>query len=122
MTTAPSSTRRYTSTETVRRPMTTAPSSGRHSSTSAGVVASRPPSRPQSLSYRQLLQQRLQKYQWTASFHVEMTGPVRNPLWSGSFWLGGTKIGQSSWHTTKDAAKEDAAKQALNWLNTYGYH
>ncbi|KAG8808812.1 hypothetical protein FRC18_004840 [Serendipita sp. 400] len=121
MTTAPSSTRRYTSTETVRRPMTTAPSSGRHSSTSAGAV-SRPPSRPQSLSFRQLLQQRPQKYQWTASFHVEMTGPVRNPLWSGSFWLGGTKIGQSSWHTTKDAAKEDAAKQALNWLNTYGYH
>jgi hypothetical protein len=31
-------------------------------------------------------------------------------------------IGESGWFTTKDAAKENAALQALNWLNTYGYH
>ncbi|KAG8806699.1 hypothetical protein FRC18_005967 [Serendipita sp. 400] len=98
------------------RSMTTAPSSSRR------YTSPEAPNRPQSLSYRQLLQQRLQKYQWTAMYHVEMTGPQHDQRWSGSFWLGGTKIGQSSFYTTKDAAKEDAAKASLNWLNTYGYH
>ncbi|KAG8751941.1 hypothetical protein FRC14_007495 [Serendipita sp. 396] len=77
--------------------------------------------RPHPLSYRQLLQQRLQKYQWTANHTVENAGTTRNPLWFSSFWLGTIQIGQSSAHRTKGAAKEEAAKAALNWLNIYGY-
>ncbi|PVG04405.1 hypothetical protein CPB86DRAFT_778676 [Serendipita vermifera] len=77
--------------------------------------------RAQSLSYRQLLQQRLQKYGWSATFNVECTGPQHAQQWSGSFWIGGIKIGQSSWHSSKDAAKEEAAQHSLTWFNTYGY-
>ncbi|KAG8751940.1 hypothetical protein FRC14_007494 [Serendipita sp. 396] len=110
----------------LNRSATTAPRSNRHSAspeTSIRRNTSQTTTRPQPLSYRQLLQQRLQKYQWTATFHVTRTriGTARNPLWSGSFWMGGTQIGQSSSHTRRDAAKEEAAKAALNWLNTYGY-
>ncbi|KAG8778077.1 hypothetical protein FRC19_009995 [Serendipita sp. 401] len=110
------------------RSRTTATRSSRHSTapeTSTRLyTSSETSSRTQSLSYRQLLQQRLQKYQWTATFHATRTrtSTARNPLWSGSFWMGGIQIGQSSSHTRKDAAKEEAAKAALNWLNTYGYH
>ncbi|CAG8688056.1 4249_t:CDS:1 [Acaulospora colombiana] len=74
--------------------------------------------RAQSLSYRQLLQQRLQKYGWSATFNVECTGPQHAQQWSGSFWIGGIKIGQSSWHSSKDAAKEEAAQHAMSWFNT----
>ncbi|KAG8819199.1 hypothetical protein FRC19_010033 [Serendipita sp. 401] len=98
------------------RSTTAAPSSSQHDMSSEASNA------PKALSYRQLLQQRLQKYQFTATFHAEMTGPVRTPLWSGSFWLGSFKIGQSFCHAKKGDAKEEAAKEALNWLNTYGYH
>ncbi|PVF90966.1 hypothetical protein CPB86DRAFT_668538, partial [Serendipita vermifera] len=72
-------------------------------------------------SYRQLLQQRLQKYGWTATFNVECTGPQHAQQWSGLFWIEGTKIGQSSWHSSKDAAKEEAAQHSLAWFNTYEY-
>ncbi|KAG8845406.1 hypothetical protein FRB91_001818 [Serendipita sp. 411] len=78
--------------------------------------------KPQPLSYRQLLQQRLQKYQWTANHTVENAGTTRHPLWFSSFWLGTIQIGQSSAHRTKGAAKEEAAKAALDWLTTYGYY
>ncbi|PVG04399.1 hypothetical protein CPB86DRAFT_667250, partial [Serendipita vermifera] len=73
----------------------------------------------QSLSYRQLLQQRLQKYGWSAIFNVECTGPQHAQQWSGSFWIGDIKIGQSSWHSSKDSAKEEAAQHSLTWFNTY---
>jgi hypothetical protein len=78
--------------------------------------------RAQSLSYRQLLQQRLQKYGWAATFNAECTGLQHAQQWSGSFWIGGTMIGQSSWHSNKDAAKEEAARHSLCWFNTHCCH
>ncbi|PVG04401.1 hypothetical protein CPB86DRAFT_659822, partial [Serendipita vermifera] len=73
----------------------------------------------QSLSYRQLLQQRLQKYGWSATFNVECTGPQHAQHWSCSFWIGGIKTGRSSWHSSKDAAKEEAAQHSLAWIDTH---
>ncbi|KAG8818907.1 hypothetical protein FRB91_004521 [Serendipita sp. 411] len=108
----------------LNRSATTAPRSNRHSAspeTSIRRNTSQTTTRPQPLSYRQLLQQRLQKYQWTANHTVENAGTTRNPLWFSSFWLGTIQIGQSSAHRTKGAAKEEAAKAALDWLTTYGY-
>ena len=100
----------------IKRSRTTAPSSSRE--------FQRPPQPPraQSLSYRQLFQQRLQKYQWQSTFSVDCTGPRHSPLWKVSFFLGSTKIGESTWFADKDLAKENAAMQSLGWLNTYGYH
>jgi dsRNA-specific ribonuclease len=73
--------------------------------------------RAQSLSYRQLLQQRLQKHGWSATFNPECIGPQHAQQWSGSFWIGDTKIGQSSWHSSKDAAKEEAAQRSMAWFD-----
>jgi hypothetical protein len=84
------------------------------------ALATGPP-RAQSLSYRQLLQQRLQKYGWSARFDVENDGPQHAQKWRGTFWRGSYMLGQSSWCSRKDAAKEEAAKHALAWLNQYGY-
>ncbi|KIM22958.1 hypothetical protein M408DRAFT_28310 [Serendipita vermifera MAFF 305830] len=83
-----------------------------------------PPShlRPtQPLSCRQLLQQRLQKYQWQATFNVYCGGPQHAQLWKVSFYLGSTLVGESSWFSSKGAAKEDAAMHFLEWLDKYGY-
>lgn len=80
------------------------------------------PNRAQTQSCRQLLQQRLQKYQWAANFHVEGDGPQHNQRWRGAFTIGEVTIGVSGWHTRKDMAKEEAASSSLNWLNQYGYH
>jgi hypothetical protein len=84
------------------------------------ALATDPP-RAQSLSYRQLLQQRLQKYGWSARFDVESKGPQHAQEWRGTFWRGSYMLGQSSWCSRKDAAKEEAAKHALTWMNQYGY-
>jgi hypothetical protein len=73
----------------------------------------------QSISYGQLLQQKLQKCGWSVTFDVECTGPQHAQLWSGSLWIQDMKIGQSSWHSSKDAAKEEAAWHSLAWFNTY---
>jgi hypothetical protein len=81
-----------------------------------------PPPRAQSLTYRQLLQQRLRKYQWQSTFSVDCSGPETEPLWKVSFFLGSTMIGESGWFKNKDAAKENGAMQGLVWLDTYGYH
>jgi hypothetical protein len=115
-TAAPSSSRRISTPMKVGvggRAQTAAPSSSRHISTPMTVM---------SLSYRQLLQQRLQKYQWSATFQVESDGPMDNARWSGAFRIGEVTIGVSDWEGTKDMAIEAAAQSALGWLNQYGYH
>ncbi|KIM22965.1 hypothetical protein M408DRAFT_332633 [Serendipita vermifera MAFF 305830] len=106
--------------EPIKRSRTTAPGSSNRQ-----YQAPPPPPQPrraQSLSYRQLLQQRLQKYQWQSTFNVDCSGPQHAQLWKVSFYLGSTMIGESSWFSNKDAAKENAAMHALEWLNKYGYH
>lgn len=76
----------------------------------------------QSLSYREMLHQRLQKYQWELTFSIDCIGPNHALLWKASLFLGSTKRGESTWFTNKDAAKEEAAMRALEWLNVHGYH
>jgi dsRNA-specific ribonuclease len=78
-----------------------------------------PSPKAQSSSHRQLLQQRLRKYQWSFTFSVDCSGPQHAQLWKVSFLLGSAMIGESTWFTNKDAAKENAAMQALAWLNTH---
>ncbi|CAG8750633.1 5305_t:CDS:2, partial [Acaulospora colombiana] len=75
--------------------------------------------RTPSLSCRQLLQQRLQKYKLGAKFDVEYTGPQHAQSWSITFKIGDYEVGRSSWHSSKDAAKEEAASCALAWMNQY---
>jgi dsRNA-specific ribonuclease len=75
----------------------------------------------QPLSYRQLLQERLQKYQRPSTCSVDCSGPQDAQLWKVSFFLRSTMIGESGWFTNKDAAKENAAIQGVGWLNTHGY-
>jgi hypothetical protein len=75
-----------------------------------------------SLSGRQLLNQRLQKYKLPAVFHADVVGPGQNQRWKGSFWIKGTFIGSSKLERTKGAAKEGAAMAALKWLNTNHYY
>ncbi|PVG04400.1 hypothetical protein CPB86DRAFT_810220 [Serendipita vermifera] len=70
---------------------------------------------------RQLLQQRLQKYKLSAKFDVDRAGPQHAQQWRGTFRIGSYQVGQSSWYSSKDAAKEDAASRALVWMNRYGY-
>ena len=81
-----------------------------------------PPPRPMTLSNRQQLQRRLQKYQWRATFSVDTRGPPDQQLFKVSFFIGSTMIGESGWFTNRDAAKENAAMKSLGSLNTYGYH
>ncbi|KIM22960.1 hypothetical protein M408DRAFT_11801 [Serendipita vermifera MAFF 305830] len=80
------------------------------------------PHDPQLLSYRQLLRQMLLKYQWQSTFSIDCSGPPRTQLWKVSFYLGSARIVESEWFSNKDAAKENAAMRALEWLNAYGYH
>ncbi|CCA76104.1 hypothetical protein PIIN_10104 [Serendipita indica DSM 11827] len=72
-------------------------------------------------NYRQLLTQRLQKYSLNANFISRGCGPQNDRRWTGSFWIGATKVGSSEWFPSKRAAKEDAARNALLWMDTYGY-
>jgi len=53
---------------------------------------------------------------------VDCDGPQHAQKWKVSFFLGSTMIGESGWFTNKDGAKENAAMQALRWLDMYGYH
>jgi dsRNA-specific ribonuclease len=78
-----------------------------------------PPSEDQPLSNRQLPHE---KYEWKAAFNVECSGPEHAQLWKVFFSVGTTMVGESTWFKSKDAAKENAATQALSWLNTNGYH
>ncbi|PVG04404.1 hypothetical protein CPB86DRAFT_693178, partial [Serendipita vermifera] len=70
----------------------------------------------QPLCYRQLLQHWLQKRRWDATFTIDSTGPQHEQKWCGSFWIEETRIGQSGWHSSKGAAKEEAARYSLVWL------
>ncbi|KIM22959.1 hypothetical protein M408DRAFT_28311 [Serendipita vermifera MAFF 305830] len=79
------------------------------------------PRRTQALRYRQLLQQRLQKYQGQSMFNIDCNGPQHAQLWKASFYLGSTMIGESNWFDDRDAAKEEAAMHALEWLNEHRY-
>jgi dsRNA-specific ribonuclease len=72
--------------------------------------------------HRQKLQTRLQKYQWQSTVNVDTQGPPGGQLFKVSLFIGSTMIGESEWFTDKDAAMENAAMQALAWLDTYGYH
>jgi hypothetical protein len=75
-----------------------------------------------SLSGRQLLNQRLQKYKLPAVFHANLVGPAWEPRWKGSFWIKGTLLGSSQLEPSKTAAKESAAMSALTWLNNNHYY
>ena len=75
-----------------------------------------------SLSGRQLLNQRLQKYKLPAVFRVNLVGPAQEPRWKGSFWIKGTLLGSSRLEHSKTAAKEGAAMSALQWLNNNHYY
>jgi hypothetical protein len=79
-----------------------------------------PVAQPQSC--RQLLQQRLQKYRWSATFHAAADGPQHGQKWRGAFRIRDVVIGVSGWEYSKNGAKEAAARSALGWLNQYGYH
>jgi dsRNA-specific ribonuclease len=71
--------------------------------------------------HREFLNQRLQKYHFTARFDEYGDGPDHAKIWAYICYIGNTPIGNSTWHTTKDFAKEDAAGQALSWLTKNGY-
>lgn len=101
------------------RPYTAAPSTSRPQ---AFLQHSPLTSRAQPLSCRQLLQQRLQKYSWSATFNAQPSGPQHNQCWKGVFQIGEITVGISGWETSKDKAKEEAARAALVWMNQYGYH
>jgi hypothetical protein len=75
------------------------------------------------ISYRQLLHQRLQKYQWLrASFHVEHRGPGHARKYRVVFSIRGYWMKCSdNWYTKKSAAKEEAARLTLLWLDQCGY-
>ena len=73
-------------------------------------------------SCRQLLQQRLQKYHWSATFHVEVDGPQHDQKWRGAFRIHHVVVGVSGWESSKGGAKEAAARSALEWLDQYGYY
>jgi dsRNA-specific ribonuclease len=73
------------------------------------------------LNCRQLLHQRLQKYQFVATLSIEGDGPQHDQRWMGSFWISGIELGRSGWERTKANAKESAAGAALSWLNTSGF-
>jgi len=75
-----------------------------------------------SLSGRQLLNQRLQKYKLPAVFRVHLVGPPQQPRWKGSFWIKDTLLGCSRLEHSKAAAKEGAAMAALKWLNSNHYY
>jgi hypothetical protein len=75
-----------------------------------------------SLSGRQLLNQRLQKYKLPAVFRVNLVGPAQEPRWKGSFWIKDTLLGTSRLEHSKTAAKEGAAMSALKWLNNNHYY
>lgn len=74
-----------------------------------------------SLSYRQLLQQRLQKYHLSSTIVFEERGPLHARIYKGIFSIGRYKVGHSEWHDSKGAAKEHAAGRALTWMDQYGY-
>lgn len=77
-------------------------------------------SRAQTQSYRQLLEQRLRRHHWSATFHAEVAGPEHEQRWRGTFNIGEVIIGVSDWKPSKGEAKEEAAQSALGWLNQYG--
>jgi hypothetical protein len=73
-------------------------------------------------SFRQLLQQLVSKYHWSATFHAEMDGPQHDQKWRVTFYIGGVVAGVSGWESKKGDAKEAAARSAVGWLNQHGYH
>jgi hypothetical protein len=74
------------------------------------------------LSYRQLLQQRLQKYRLPSSYYVESSGPEHAQKYRVVFLIGNHWMPCSDIKYSKtSAAKEEAAGLALLWLNQYGY-
>jgi dsRNA-specific ribonuclease len=77
---------------------------------------------PDFAGHRQKLQTRLRKYQWQSTFSYDTQGPPNQQLFKASLFIGSTMIGESEWFPSKDAAKENAAMQALIWLNEHGYH
>ncbi|CAG8721218.1 12457_t:CDS:1, partial [Acaulospora colombiana] len=75
-----------------------------------------------SLSARQLLNQRLQKYKLPAMFRADPVGPADNQRWKGTFWIKDTLIGASKLERSKAQAKEGAALSAIKWMNTHHYY
>jgi hypothetical protein len=75
----------------------------------------------QSPSNRQLFNERLHKYRLTARFHFKGSGPAHAQKWKCFYHVGSYLTGQSDEHSTKDAAKEEAAGRSLAWFDLYGY-
>ncbi|PVF90813.1 hypothetical protein CPB86DRAFT_720520, partial [Serendipita vermifera] len=75
-----------------------------------------------SLSARQLLNQRLQRYKLPAMFRADPVGPADNQRWKGTFWIKDTLIGASKLGRSKAQAKEGAVLSAIRWVNTNHYH
>ncbi|CCA69373.1 hypothetical protein PIIN_03272 [Serendipita indica DSM 11827] len=77
----------------------------------------------QGANHEQLLMERLNRYSMRAKNMTWGWGPHYDRRWAGSFWIGSVKIGASRWWLmSKDAAKEDAARDALLRLDRHGYH
>ena len=88
----------------------------------SSATQQRNPKLAASLSGRQLLNQRLQKYKLPAIFRANLVGTPQEPRWKGSFWIKGTLLGSSKVEHSKSAAKEGAAMSALKWLNNNHYY
>jgi hypothetical protein len=88
---------------------TTSPSPGREA-----------PPRLQSTIRGKLLQQRLQELHYRYSIRMDCSGPPGERLCTVSVFLDSTKIGESAWLRDQDAAQEEAAMRALEWLDVHG--
>jgi hypothetical protein len=91
------------------------------SETAAGVArqSTQPP--PPILNNRERLNQRLQKYRLHAYFDIKCYGPQHAQRWRCFCYVGKLFVGCSNWHSTIDAAKEEADGRALEWFDKYGY-
>jgi hypothetical protein len=78
------------------------------------------PARLQSTIHGKLLHQRLQELQCRYTIRVDCSGPPGERLWAVFVFLDSTKIGESAWLKDQDAAQEEAATRALEWLDTHG--
>ncbi|PVG04388.1 hypothetical protein CPB86DRAFT_778651 [Serendipita vermifera] len=56
------------------------------------------------------------------TFHFKTEGPQHAQKWRCFCYIRNTFVGCSDWCTNKDAAKEEAAGHAVEWLDKFGYH
>ncbi|PVG04386.1 hypothetical protein CPB86DRAFT_778642, partial [Serendipita vermifera] len=75
---------------------------------------------PSTSNNRQRFNERLQKYHWSARFDMKQDGPQHVQRWRCFCYIRNTFVGCSEWYSNKDAAKEEAAGHALEWMDKYG--